>query len=330
MALNYEESGVSLKKAHSWVERIKAVIGDGDPKVAKGVGGFCGLYKFSDGELLAGCCDGVGTKLEVARYFGRYKGLGQDLVAMSVNDLVTCGARPLFFLDYIACGTLDEDVFGEILEGVVEACRACDCALLGGETAQMPDVYPPGGFDLAGFAVGSVSPQTLVDGKGVKEGDLLVGLESSGLHSNGYSLVRRLFFGPPRGIERLEKALKEPAADVLLRPTRLYVRQALKAVSTGTVKAMAHITGGGLEENTNRSLPSGMRAEIDFSSWKRPPIFRCIAEAGVEEEEMRRVFNLGIGFVLVVSPEEEGAVRRALEETGEKAIVIGKVASCPR
>ena len=280
--------------------------------------------------MLVAANDGVGTKVKIAIDSGIHDTVGIDLVAMCVNDLVVQGAEPLFFLDYIACGTLDEDVFGEILEGVVEACRACDCALLGGETAQMPDVYPPGGFDLAGFAVGSVSPQTLVDGKGVKEGDLLVGLESSGLHSNGYSLVRRLFFGPPRGIERLEKALKEPAADVLLRPTRLYVRQALKAVSTGTVKAMAHITGGGLEENTNRSLPSGMRAEIDFSSWKRPPIFRCIAEAGVEEEEMRRVFNLGIGFVLVVSPEEENAVRCALEETGEKAIVIGKVASCPR
>ncbi len=325
----YEESGVTIDGGNRWVRRIGEIISryPASDNVVGGIGGFSGLYDIGGDRLLAACCDGVGTKLEIAREAGYVRGLGQDLVAMSVNDLITCGATPLFFLDYLACGRLDSDRLIPVVEGVVEACQESGCVLLGGETAEMPDVYPAQGFDLAGFAVGIMDKADLIDGSLVRRGDLLIGLASSGIHSNGYSLVRKVL-GDELAAQALHRTIPElegTLADVILRPTRLYPRPVLHALKTGAIKAMAHITGGGLEENIARSLPDGMKPRIDYSSWKRPAVFSYISDRGVAEEEMRRVFNLGVGFALVVSKEDSPRAMSALEDKGEKPFVFGSV-----
>ena len=329
MTWSYEKAGVNLTAADSWVEAIKGLVGrvPRDPRVVGGIGGFSGLFRLQGDLLLAGCCDGVGTKVEVAREAGDYRGLGQDLVAMNVNDLVTCGARPLFFLDYLACGRLEVPVLSQVVAGVVEACAATDCVLLGGETAEMPGVYAPTGLDLAGFSVGMVREPDLLTPDRVRPGDLLLGLCSSGVHSNGYSLVRSaLLSGPERlSLEAVPEGLDAPLGEVLLRPTKLYVRPALAAAATGQVHAMAHITGGGLEGNLVRVLPEGLKLELRYDAWERPGIFGLLARRGVEEEEMRRVFNLGIGFVLVVPEEGEASVRAALKDFGEDPRILGRV-----
>ncbi len=265
--------------------------------------------------------------MEIAKACGHLEFLGQDLVAMSVNDLVTCGARPLFFLDYLACGHLDIDAYEPVVRSIHEACRESGCALLGGETAEMPGVYPTDGFDLAGFAVGIVKETDLIDGKDIKPNDLVVGLSSSGLHSNGFSLVRKalldgnekdILFTIPAGCE-------EPLWRLLLTPTKLYVRSAMKATSTGVVKGMAHITGGGLEENITRVLPKGLKLQIDFEAWTPGPVFSLLRDAGVPEEEMRRVFNLGIGYVFIVAPEGLEELVTTLESEGEAPLLIGEI-----
>lgn len=329
MSLTYEKAGVNLTEGDAWIDVIRKLLGNRqDPRIVSGIGGFSGVFRITQELCLAACCDGVGTKLEVAKKVGLYRGLGQDLVAMNVNDLVTCGARPLFFLDYAACGRLNISLLSEILKGIIEACDYCRCALLGGETAEMPGVYPPEGFDLAGFAVGLVPVDRLIDTSRIQEGDLLVGLPSSGLHSNGYSLVRKaLLENETLDLQKTDPDLGEPLAEALMRPTRLYVPQALAAVESGLVKGMAHITGGGLEGNLNRLLPksSQLKIEIDYTSWKRPPIFEKLSKAGVQEEEMRRVFNLGIGYVFVVSKEDEAAFCELLERLHEKPLIIGKI-----
>ena len=310
------------------MERIKALTGKHpDPRVVGGIGGFSGLYRLDAETLLAACCDGVGTKMEIAKACGHLETLGQDLVAMSVNDLVTCGARPLFFLDYLACGRLDVDAYEPVVRSIHEACMESGCALLGGETAEMPGVYPEDGFDLAGFAAGIVKESDLVDGKQVKSGDLVLGLSSSGLHSNGFSLVRKALLDG-KGTDFLLAVLpgfEEPLWQILLAPTKLYVRQALKAVSTGLVKGMAHITGGGLEENIARVLPKGLKLRIDFDAWTPGRVFSLIRETGVPEEEMRRVFNLGIGYVFIVAPEGVDEIVSTLEAEGENPLLIGEI-----
>ncbi len=328
MAWTYEQSGVSIEGGNSWVSAIRGLLGrERDPRIVGGIGGFSGLFKVREDLYLAACCDGVGTKLEVGRDYGLLRGLGQDLVAMNVNDLVCCGATPLFFLDYLACGHLDVSSLSQVMEGVISACRSCGCALLGGETAEMPGVYPPEGFDLAGFSVGMVAPSELVDGKGVAEGDLLVGLHSSGVHSNGFSLVRRALLkgGLNLDLRQVPEGFDRPLGEILLTPTRLYVNQALAALKTGTVKAMAHITGGGLEENIRRVVPEGMKITLDFNSWNRPPLFDFVAGAGVDESEMRNVFNLGIGFVFICRPSDLEGLQEVLSAAGEQPRVIGKV-----
>lgn len=325
----YEESGVTIDGGNRWVKRIGELMSQRpkDPNVVGGIGGFSGLYDMGGGSLLAACCDGVGTKLEIAEAAGKLKGLGQDLVAMSVNDLITCGARPILFLDYLACGKLDSDRLIPVVEGVMDACLESGCALLGGETAEMPGVYPPNGFDLAGFAVGTVDREDLIDGSCVERGDLMIGLASSGIHSNGYSLVRKALEKElATSLHEKIDQLGEPLSDALLKPTRLYPRPVLSALKTGKIKAMAHITGGGLEENIERALPKGMLPEIDFDSWNRPAIFDYISDRGVDESEMRRVFNLGIGYTLVVAPENRDEVMEKLREKGETPVVFGRVA----
>ncbi len=329
MTLTYEKSGVSIAGGDQWVETIKKIMKGvpADPAVVGGIGGFSGLYRLSGTTLLAGCCDGVGTKVELARATGIFAPIGQDLVAMNVNDLVTGGARPLFFLDYIACDALNEPVFAPVVESVARACASCGCALLGGETAEMPGVYGPQTFDLAGFAVGVVDERDVIDGSSVQEGDLLVGLHSSGVHSNGYTLVREAMASSiAKGdLSRPGPVPGETLGQSLMKPTRLYVNQALSAARTGAVKAMAHITGGGMDGNVNRVLPAGLVCDVDFSSWKRPAVFDLIASCGVAEDEMRRVFNLGIGFVMITSPDSLGRLTDALKAAGETPQVIGRV-----
>ena len=327
MKWTYEGAGVSLRAADDWIDIVKRAASIAQEGVISGIGGFSGLYDLGDDLCLAACCDGVGTKLEIAKKADQFAGLGQDLVAMNVNDLITCGARPLFFLDYIACGKLDGQRFSSLIYGIAEACRQSGCALLGGETAEMPGTYPPDGFDLAGFAVGLAKKSKLITGQDITAGDLLVGLPSSGLHSNGFSLVRKVLLEDGLKLSLDSDPLGEgrPLYKTLLEPTRLYPGIVAKIMEKVRIKAMAHITGGGLEGNVMRVIPEGLAISVDYSSWKRPKIYDLIAKAGVEEGEMRKVFNLGIGFVLVIEKTDLSDLEDALKEMNEPYCVIGEV-----
>ena len=331
--LSYEKAGVSISGGDAWVETIKELLKKRpkDENSVGGVGGFAGLYRIGGGQCIAACCDGVGTKLELAKETSIYRGLGQDLVAMNVNDLVTGGARPLFFLDYAACGKLDVPVLKEIVEGVLDACEESLCALLGGETAEMPGVYGADGFDLAGFSVGLVDEDKIIDGSAIKDQEIIIGLASSGVHSNGYSLVRSALGkdGLDIDLNSTPNGWDETIASAVMRPTKLYVKAAISAAKTGKIHGMAHITGGGMYGNVIRVIPKGLDIEIDFSSWTRPKIFDLIQSAGVEEEEMRKVFNLGIGYVLIIDKNDLDEVTRALAATGETPVIIGSVKKCP-
>ncbi|AFM21948.1 phosphoribosylformylglycinamidine cyclo-ligase [Acetomicrobium mobile DSM 13181] len=327
MKWTYEGAGVSLRAADEWIDIVKRAASIAQEGVISGIGGFSGLYDLGDDLCLAACCDGVGTKLEIAKKADQFAGLGQDLVAMNVNDLITCGARPLFFLDYIACGKLDGQRFSSLIYGIAEACRQSGCALLGGETAEMPGTYPPDGFDLAGFAVGLAKKSKLITGQDITAGDLLVGLPSSGLHSNGFSLVRKVLLEDGLKLSLDSDPLGEgrPLYKTLLEPTRLYPGIVAKIMEKVRIKAMAHITGGGLEGNVMRVIPEGLAISVDYSSWKRPKIYDLIAKAGVEEGEMRKVFNLGIGFVLVIERTDLSGLEDTLKEMSEPYCVIGEV-----
>jgi phosphoribosylformylglycinamidine cyclo-ligase len=324
--MDYRGSGVDIDRGDAWVETIKRLVSRRDGLPYAGIGGFSGVMGIGGGRSIAACCDGVGTKLELANETGIYRGLGQDLVAMSVNDLVTCAASPLFFLDYIACGALDEAKMSSVLEGILDACEESRCALLGGETAEMPGVYPKHGFDLAGFAVGLVDDDKIIDGAGITPGDAVIGLHSSGAHSNGYSLVRQVLASTGANLAH-KPGWGDGASlgEILMRPTRLYVRAALAASKTGLVRGMAHITGGGPEANINRVIPKGLAVELDYGSWPRPGLFGFIKDAGVDEAEMRRVFNLGMGYALITSERDVDRVTKALTESGENPLVIGHV-----
>lgn len=318
--LDYKKAGVDIEGGDAWVGVVKSLIakrGDALPGTSRNIGGFSGLCPIGGGRAIAACCDGVGTKVEVAALTSIYRGLGQDLVAMSVNDLVTGGAAPLFFLDYIACGKLDLTVMEQVMEGILDACCESRCALLGGETAEMPGVYAESGFDLAGFAVGMVDEDKVIDGRNIHAGDVIIGLPSSGVHSNGFSLVRKALAG--------EIGKDRKLGEELMRPTRIYVRQALAAIEAADVRGMAHITGGGLEANINRVIPGGMSAKLDFAAWERPEIFNRVSKAGVEEAELRRVFNLGIGYVFIADEIAAGELIGALKKSGESPVVVGEV-----
>ncbi|AER66881.1 phosphoribosylformylglycinamidine cyclo-ligase [Thermovirga lienii DSM 17291] len=327
MNWTYEKAGVDLKKAQDWVDVIKKIVSKNkSSRTIGGIGGFAGLYRLDEENLIAACTDGVGTKVEIARILNRYDTIGQDLVAMNVNDLVTCGAKPLFFLDYIACSKLDIAVLEPIIQSIADACYQSGCVLLGGETAEMPDVYDYGKLDLAGFAVGIVKEKDLITGQNIQKGDIVLGLKSSGLHSNGYSLARKVLLGEDTGeLDSTLPILGEKLGDSLLKPTRLYVRQAMKAAETGLVKGMAHITGGGLKENIERILPPSRTLFIDFNSWERPSIFKLISSKGVSEEEMRKVFNLGIGFVFIVSPSDVPTIKEVMKKENEDLYEIGEI-----
>ena len=336
--ITYADAGVNIEANTRWVESIRsAMAGTYDPRVCSRHGAFAGLFRLDYEEglfrrsyrepLLVGCTDGVGTKVLLGIDTNRVRGLGIDLVAMSVNDLLTCGAEPLFFLDYLAVHKLDPDALTGIIEGVADGCRQAGCALLGGETAEMPDLYAKGHFDLAGFAVGVVEARRQIDPARVGPGDVLIGLPSSGPHSNGYTLIRRLV--ARRNLQKPLDELGESLADALMKPTRIYV-SAIRRVLAGyrvkrVITAMAHITGGGLPENVGRILPPDCDAVIDTDSWTPPPIFTHLQTLGVERDEMYRVFNMGIGYVLAVRPDFVGGVRRRLRRANEDPVVIGRI-----
>jgi phosphoribosylformylglycinamidine cyclo-ligase len=306
--LTYGDAGVSLEAADRVVERIAAAVGSTRTReVLGGLGGFSGLYTPTAGDpVIAAGCDGVGTKILLGARAGRLHGLGVDLVAMSVNDVITTGARPAFFLDVITCGRLDPDRIAELVEGIADGCRQAGCALLGGETAEHPDMMEPDEFDMAGFAVAVGERRDLVGGARVEEGDVVIGLASSGPHSNGFSLIRRLIERAGLGLgDHPDELGGASVADALLEPTRIYARAVRQLTATLDVRAMAHVTGGGIAGNLERVLPEGRRAEVDWEAWERPLVFRWLARH-VGEEELRRVFNLGIGWCAVVREAEPG------------------------
>ena len=282
----YESAGVSLDLAESIVERLRAAV---ESTGTKGFGGFAGLYPLGENRFLAATTDSVGTKLMLARRAGRLRGVGMDLAAHCANDVICVGADPLFFLDYVAANSLSLDEVAELVEGLAEVCRETGCAILGGETAELPGIYQKGELDFVGTCVGLVEGSQVIDGSRCEAGDVVLGIASSGLHTNGYSLVRQLI-----GDGDFD-------ADLLLAPHRLYVKEVRTLRAATDVKALAHVTGGGILGNLSRVLPDGVTAEIDWGSWPRPPVFDWLAEEGVPEEEQRRVFNMGIGMCAVVS-----------------------------
>jgi phosphoribosylformylglycinamidine cyclo-ligase len=281
---SYEAAGVSLAKADEVIERLRAAVASTGGEI----GGFAGLYPLDGERLLAATTDGVGTKLILSRRAGRLADAGRDLAAHCINDVVTTGADPLFFLDYVAAATLDLEEVAELVEGAASVCREAGCALLGGETAELPGVYREGELDFAGTCVGLVRRSELVDGSRCEPGDVVIGLPSSGLHANGFTLVRRLV-----GDDEFD-------ADLLLPPTRLYLDEVRRLRASADVHALAHVTGGGILGNLTRVLPEGVAAEIAWDAWERPPVYAWLSERGIEEEEQRRVFNLGIGMCAVV------------------------------
>ncbi|MDU9007143.1 phosphoribosylformylglycinamidine cyclo-ligase [Sedimentitalea todarodis] len=332
--ITYAEAGVDIDAGNALVERIKpAAKRTARPGVAGGLGGFGALFDlkaagFTDPVLVA-ATDGVGTKLRIAIDTGHVDGVGIDLVAMCVNDLVCQGAEPLFFLDYFATGKLETEIAARIIEGIAAGCEGSGCALIGGETAEMPGMYPPGDFDLAGFAVGAMERGTALP-EGVAEGDVLLGLASDGVHSNGYSLVRKLVEMSGLNWESDCPFDDGDLGAALLIPTRLYVKPALEAVRAGGVHALAHITGGGLTENLPRVLPDGLGAGIDLSAWELPDVFKWMADVGgMAESELLKTFNCGIGMILVCDPAQADSLTARLAGSGETVHQIGTVTTQP-
>ncbi len=331
--LTYRDAGVDIDAGNRSVQLIKdCVRSTYRPEVLGDLGGFGGLFaldvhKYKEPVLVSGT-DGVGTKLKLAFMLDRHDTIGQDAVAMCVNDILVQGAEPLFFLDYLAVGKLNPEQVADIVKGVAGACKESGCALIGGETAEMNGFYPSGEYDIAGFAVGAVEKSEIITEKRVKEGDVLIGLPSSGLHSNGFSLVRKIVFGVKgfHGDERMVEFDGRTLGEVLLTPTRLYPRVCLPLIRDFRLHGMVHITGGGFYDNIPRALPEGFGVEIDTSVWEMPAIFRMMAEwGGVEWPEMYRTFNMGIGMILIVGEEDADAVTAALTKAGETSYRIGRV-----
>ena len=328
--LSYRDAGVDIDAGDELVRRIKPLAER--TRIAEqlgGIGGFAGLCGLPTGmkePVLVSGTDGVGTKLKLAFLANRHDTVGIDLVAMCVNDIATSGARPLFFLDYFGTGKLSVDVGEQVVSGIAEGCKQAGCALLGGETAELPGMYAEGEYDLAGFAVGVVEKSAIIDGSKVRPGDVVLGVSSSGLHSNGYSLARKaLLEAKGYKLDAVLPELGEPLVDALIRPTRIYVKAILAAVAAGEVRSLCHVTGGGLPENLPRVLPKNIALELDTTSWKRQPIFDLIQNAtGTAEAEMYRTFNMGLGLVVVVPPDAEASVTRALRDAGETVQRVGR------
>lgn len=321
-AITYRRSGVNIEKADSLIKGMKKLI---DTTRVSGsidsIGGFGGFFDPSPaggkGPLLVASTDGVGTKLKIAQISGKHDTVGIDLVAMCVNDILCCGAKPAFFLDYFACGELDGKIWTNVLKGIVKGCRDAGCALLGGETAEMPGMYKKGEYDLAGFSVGLVGRNKVIDGSRIKPGDVLLGLASSGLHSNGFSLVRKVFSAPEMRKMR----------SMLLRPTTIYARHFLALEDRVKIKGAANITGGGFYDNIPRMLPKGLKALVHKGTWKVPPVFNAISRrARLDDSHMYKTFNMGIGMVVALSKKDAEKARRILaDKSGSKSWVIGEV-----
>ena len=331
--LTYRDAGVDIDAGDALVDAIKPYAKRTmRPGVLAGIGGFGALFELPKGysePVLVSGTDGVGTKLKLAFELDRHGTIGIDLVAMSVNDILTLGAEPLYFLDYYACGKLDVATASEVVKGIAAGCERAGCALIGGETAEMPGMYTPGEYDLAGFAVGVVEKSKIVDGSTIRSGDVVLGLASDGAHSNGYSLIRKIIEragGIERTIPGNESGAAQHLADAVLAPTRIYVKPVLALMREVTVKGMAHITGGGLTENVPRVLADDLTARIDRSAWPMPPLFSWLQREGnVPDDEMFRVFNCGIGMVLVVSPDVADRAIEALGAQGERVWRIGRI-----
>ena len=331
-SITYRDAGVDIEAGDALVEQIKPFAKRTmRPEVLGGIGGFGSLFavpqKFKEPVLVSGT-DGVGTKLKLAFELNKHDTVGIDLVAMSVNDILVQGAEPLFFLDYFACGKLEVGVAAQVIKGIAQGCEQSGCALVGGETAEMPGMYPAGEYDLAGFAVGCVDKENIIDGSTIQAGDVVLGLASSGAHSNGYSLIRKLI--EKSGIDFESDANGffdgKKFKDVVMAPTRIYVKPLLKLIWTMPVKGLAHITGGGITENIPRVLPAGLTAEINQNSWTMPPLFQWLkAEGNIPDAEMYKTFNCGIGMVLIMAEEHAEAALDLLQEEGESVAIIGHI-----
>jgi len=330
--LSYRDAGVDIDAGDDLVDRIKPLakktMREG---VLAGIGGFGALFevpkRYQEPVLVAGT-DGVGTKLRLAFEWNRHDTIGQDLVAMSVNDILVQGAEPLFFLDYFACGKLTVDTAATVVGGIAKGCELSGCALIGGETAEMPGMYPPGEYDLAGFAVGAVEKSKIITGARIVPGDTILAIASSGAHSNGYSLVRKII--ERAGAKPSDDLGGRPLGDVVMAPTEIYVKPLLKLISEIDVKGMAHITGGGLVDNVPRVLPENVQAILHRDSWQMPELFRWLQmKGGVADAEMVRVFNCGIGMVVIVSPAQADAAIKSLTAQGLKAWTVGEVVERP-
>ncbi len=327
--LSYRDSGVDIDAGSRLVERIRPIVRKTFlPGVLQEIGGFGAQFelpieRFRSPVLVSGT-DGVGTKLILAKMLGRHDTIGIDLVAMCVNDIVVCGAEPLYFLDYLAAGKLDPDLTEQVIRGIARGCEIAGCALTGGEMAEMPGLYQPGDYDLAGFATGIVEKSDIINPERVRKGDMLIGLRSSGLHSNGYSLVRKII--ARSGIDLDQPFDHSTLGSVLLHPTRIYVKSILNLIGQCRIGSICHITGGGLTENLPRALPDHLGARIFRSAWEMPAIFEWLQDKGnVETREMLRTFNCGIGMTLCIAPEDTEQALQSLKSTGEMPVVIGEV-----
>lgn len=330
--MDYKSAGVDVEAGYKAVELMKGhVKSTFRPEVLTDIGGFGGLFSIAKAKsmtepVLVSGTDGVGTKLKLAFVMDRHDTIGIDAVAMCVNDVVCSGAEPLFFLDYIACGKNEPEKIAEIVKGVAEGCRQAGCSLIGGETAEMPGFYPVDEYDLAGFTVGIMDRAKSIDGSKIAEGDALIGIASSGIHSNGYSLVRKVFDINRESLDTYIDELGETLGETLLKPTKIYVRPVLKLIESLDVKGLSHITGGGFIENIPRMMPKGLKAVIDEGTWDILPVFKLLEEkGGVERMSMYNTFNMGIGMVAAVSKDDAGKAVEALGSMGEKAYIIGRV-----
>lgn len=332
-AQRYKEAGVDLEKANLLVDIVREKTKKmGQKNVLSSIGGYAGLFSLDTSccknPVLVSSTDGVGTKIKLAILADKHRGIGIDLVAMCVNDIITCGARPLFFLDYIAMGRFQEKIFQELIEGIVEGCEQAQCALLGGETAEMPGMYEENEYDLAGFVVGLVDRDKIIDGSEISFGDVVLGLASSGLHSNGFSLVRKIILEEQKlSLDYIPPEIGMPLGEALLIPTKIYVQTILTLINKGLrLKGIAHITGGGFFDNIPRILPKNCKVVIEKGAWEWPPIFKYLQELGkISEEEMYHVFNCGIGMVMVVDKGSLEDIETFLSALGERAYILGTV-----
>ncbi|MCI5177806.1 MAG: phosphoribosylformylglycinamidine cyclo-ligase [Candidatus Electrothrix sp. AW3_4] len=331
-ASKYSEAGVDIDKGNAFISRIKNIVSATHSRtVLDNIGGFSGLFSIGNANckdpVLIASTDGVGTKLKIAQLCNRHDTIGIDLVAMCVNDIIVSGAKPLFFLDYFSCSSLDLEEATDVVKGIAEGCKQAACSLIGGETAEMPGLYQPGDYDLAGFSVGIAERNKIIDGSDVRVGNKIIGLASSGLHSNGFSLVRKIIFEDlGLSVTDTVEELGCTVGEELIKPTKIYVQSVLGVFNRFTLNSLVHNTGGGFIDNIPRMLPKGCRAMVDKDSWEKPPIFSFLQEKGqIPEAEMYRTFNMGIGMMAVVNEDDVEAIMQHFRAMGEEPFMIGEI-----